>query len=215
MSGFQVYNSAGKLTIDSDNRTIAISQQKAMGNLTDVGYYQIQNSLGGEYSMGFLQPNFFPSSGVRWFQPQTNGAICFPGAYQYTPGSGRFMITSNTNGLASGYLDVHDSSGRLVWSAASAATMPRIMGFFTISSGYNLASPITLTSPIANPWICISQCPGNISDDGSVVGYSGILLRRNSTTSFSLQYVNKLQKNYTQAMGGNGFSIALAYFTGY
>lgn len=45
MSGFQCYNSAGKLTIDSDNRAIVMSSVKAMGSLSDIGYYTINSSL--------------------------------------------------------------------------------------------------------------------------------------------------------------------------
>lgn len=93
--------------------------------------------------------------------------------------------------------------------------MPRIIGFLTVPAGYNLSSPITLSSPIANPFICVSQCPGNLSDDGSATGYSGIMIRRDNASTFTLQYINKNQNNFTAAMGNNGFNIALAYFVGY
>lgn len=39
MSGFEVYNSAGALTIDSTNKSILTGAVKAMGTLTDQGYY--------------------------------------------------------------------------------------------------------------------------------------------------------------------------------
>jgi len=215
MSGFQVYNSAGALTIDSDNRAVVMSTVKAMGSLTDTGYYQISSSLGNGSTLGYLSTNFFPVTGLRWFQLQTNGKYCFPGASLYEAGSGRFMLSSNTTALTSGYLDVLSASGQLVWTAASAGTMPRIRDFFTVPISHDLSTAITLTTDFADPWICISQCPGNVSDDGEVVGYSGILIRRNSSTSFTLQYVNKNQKAYRTAMGNSGVQIALASFTGY
>ncbi|HHA1271509.1 TPA: hypothetical protein ACOELQ_001987 [Enterobacter mori] len=214
-AGFQVYNTAGALTIDSDNRAIVTSQVKAMGTLTDMGAYRFTSSFGNGSTIGYLANNFFPTSGLRWFQLQTDGKYCFPGAGGYESGSGRFMLSNNTTALTSGYLDVRDASGNLIWSAASAGTMPRILGFFTIPAGHNLATVLNVTSPFANPWICISQCPGNISDDGETVGYSGILIKRNSSTSFSLQYINQYQMNYTQAMGSAQVQIALAAFTGY
>ncbi|EPE1587081.1 hypothetical protein ACSGVW_001482 [Escherichia coli] len=215
MSGFQCYNSAGKLTIDSDNRAIVMSSVKAMGSLSDIGYYTINSSFGNGSTLGYLALNFFPNTGLRWFQLQTNGKYCFPGASMYEAGSGRFMLSNNTTALTSGYLDVRNSAGTLIWSAASAATMPRIRGFFTIPAGHNLGTALTLTTPFADPWICISQCPGNISDDGATTGYSGIMIRRNSSTSFTLQYVNKNQMTYAQAMGSAQVQIALASFTGY
>mgnify|MGYP004728819391 CR=1 FL=1 len=131
------------------------------------------------------------------------------------PNSGRFMTSSHTAGITSGFLDVMDASGNLVWSAASAGSMPRIQGFFSVAAGVDLSKTVTVTSPVANPWFCWSQCPGNVSDDGTVLGYSGLVIKRNSSTSFSLQYINQYQKTYTQAMGTHGLQIALATFTGY
>lgn len=217
MSGFQAYNSHGALTIDSNNKSIVMSTVKAMGTLTDVGYYLLpSNSIGNGSTLGFLNYAFWGSTpGLRWFQLQSNGRYCFPGANLYEAGTGRFMFSSNTTTLQSGFCDVFDASGKLIWSAASAGTMPRIRDFFTVPSGHNLGTAITLTSAFADPWICISQCPGNVSDDGVVTGMSGVLIKRNSSTSFTLQYINKNQKTYTQAMGNNGLQIALASFTGY
>lgn len=215
MSGLQIYNSAGVLTIDGENKSVVTSQYKGMGAISDLGYYRILHSLGNQYSTGYLTENFFPSSGLRWFRCLTDGAINFPGALQYQPGTGDFMITSNTNGIASGYCDVFNASGQLIWSAVAASSMPRIIGFFTVPSSHDLSTALTLTSPIANPWICVSQCPGNISDDGSVTGYSGICIRRDNASTYTLQYVNRNQNSYRAAMGSNGFQIALAYFTGY
>ncbi|MDV2904903.1 hypothetical protein R0H17_25105 [Phytobacter diazotrophicus] len=215
MSGLQIYNSAGVLTIDGSSKSVVASQYKAMGAVSDVGYYQLINSLGGQYTTGYLAQSFFPSSGLRWFRPLVDGSLNFPGALMYQPGSGDFMITSNTNGIASGYCDVFNESGALIWSAVAASSMPRIIGFLTVPAGYNLSSPITLSSPIANPFICVSQCPGNLSDDGSVTGYSGIMIRRDNASTFTLQYINKNQNNFSTAMGNNGFNIALAYFVGY
>ncbi|ROP61614.1 hypothetical protein EDF81_0085 [Enterobacter sp. BIGb0383] len=215
MSGFQLYNSKGFLTIDSSNKSIVTSRMTNMGTITDRGYYSIDSAFGNGSTLGFMQANFFPTSGLIWFQPTVDGRYNFPGANMYDPGTGRFMFSDFTTPIVSGYLDTYDANGTLVWSAASAGTMPRIRDFFTVPPTHNLGTAITLNTSFANPWICVSQCPGNLSDDGDRVGYSGILIRRNSSTSFSLQYVNQLQKNYTQAMGSNGLNIAIASFTGY
>lgn len=215
MSGFEVYNSNGALTIDSNNKSIVMSGVKEMGVLTDTGFYLVPSAFGNGSTLGSLQDNFFPASGLRWFQFTADGRYCFPGASMYEAGTGRFMLSSNNTGLSSGYLDVFDANGQLIWSAISAGSMPRIADFFTIPAGYDLANVITLNTAFANPWICISQCPANISDDGITGGYSGLMIRRNSSTQFQLQYINKNQKPFSTAMGSSGFRIALAYFTGY
>ncbi|EMN5860211.1 hypothetical protein RJ495_005106 [Pluralibacter gergoviae] len=215
MSGFQLYNANGALTIDSESKSIITSTVKDMGDLTDTGFYLIESVFGNGSTLGFLKPNFYPADGIRWFQLWSDGRYCFPGASLFEAGTGRFMLSTNNGGIALGYMDVFDASGNMVWSAVSASSMPRIIDFFTVPAGYDLSSPLTLNTSFANPWICISQCPGNVSDDGEVTGYSGLLIRRNSATNFTLQYVSKYQRNYTNAMGGNGIRIALAAFTGY
>ncbi|EOM9564460.1 hypothetical protein ACLB83_002536 [Escherichia coli] len=218
MAGFEVYNSAGALTIDSSNKSILTGFVKAMGGLTDYGYYTgLTCAFGNGGSLGFLNSSIITNRNVYqyWFQLQTDGAWCFPGASMFMPNTGRFMTSSHTTTPTSGYLDVYNASGGLIWSAASAATMPRIVGFLSAGPGVDLSSVVNVTSPVPNPWFCWSQCPGNLSDDGSALGYSGIVIRRNSSTSFSFQYINRLQKSYTQAMGNNGVQIALATFTGY
>ncbi|EOH9269561.1 hypothetical protein ACMEBS_003468 [Salmonella enterica] len=216
-AGFQAFNARGALTIDSTNKSIVTSQVLGMQRLIDVGYYIFgNNSIGNGQTLGFTGLNQWPTKeGIRWCQLLVDGTYCFPGAELYEQDRARFMISSNTTPLQSGYFDVFNASGQLVWSAASAGTMPRIQDFFNVPAGHDLGTAITLNTSFPNPWFCVSQCPGNISDDGTVAGYSGILIRRNNAQSFTLQYINRNQKNYTQAMGNNGIRIALASVTGY
>lgn len=216
-AGFQMYNQYGALTIDSENKSIATSQY--LGNLPvrDVGsvIFNGGTDFGNGSTLGWLTSPL-PQFGMRWWRPLANGGWGMPGGSLFTPNSGDFMITSPNTGLASGYLDVYSASGQLVWSAASAGTMPRIMDFIDIPAGHNLASTITKNTSFANPWICISQCPGNSSEAGEGTGgYSGVIIRRNNAQSLSIQYINRNQKNYNQAMGSNSLRICLAYFTGY
>jgi len=218
MSGFQYYNSSGALTIDSTNKSIGISAYKGNPGLMDVGsvVFAGGSAMGNGTALGWLPLNFFPANGMRWWRPLTDGGWGMCGGGLFTPNSGDFMLTSPNNGIASGYLDVFDASGNLVWSAASAGTMPRVMDFFTVPNTHDLSNAINLNSSFANPWICISQCPGNSSEAGEGQGgYSGLLIRRNSPTNFTLQYIARRQKTYYQAMGSNGIRIALASFTGY
>ncbi|WP_447743322.1 hypothetical protein [Enterobacter asburiae] len=218
MSGFQLYNAAGALTIDSNTRSIITGSEKPLGQLSDYGYYAgIQCAFGDGRTLGTPPYGTFVNRNTTqyWFQLTVDGSWCFPGAYLFQPNSGRFMTSTTAQYPYSGYLDVFDANGVLTWSAASAGTMPRIVGFLGAGPGVDLANVVTVNSPVPNPWFCWSQCPGNVSDDGTVLGYSGIVIRRNNSTSFSFQYINKLQKTYTQALGTNGIQIALASFTGY
>ncbi|MBC4257792.1 hypothetical protein H8M44_18285 [Klebsiella pneumoniae] len=216
MSGFQVFNSAGAMTINSENKGTVASLYNPMPSLTDIGFYRIDSIFGNGSTLGFLPPSFYPTNGgLRWFRLTVDGRYCFPGASMFEPGTGDFMISSSAVGIQSGYLDVFDGGGNLVWSAVSAGSMPRIRSFLTIPPGHDLSSAITFNTSFDSPWICIGQCPGNLSDDGTATGYSGIMIRRNSSTSYTLQYINKNQLSYLSMMGSNQLQIALASFTGY
>lgn len=217
MSGFQVYNQYGALTIDGTNKSIATSQYLGRLPVIDVGSVVFVNgtAFGNGTSLGWLQ-NPLPRGGMKWWRPLVNGSWGMPGSSLYTPNSGDFMVSSVNTTLQSGFLDVFNEGGQLVWSAASAGTMPRIMDFITIPAGHNLANTITVNTLFANPWICISQCPGESSEAGEGTGgYSGIIIRRNNQSNLSIQYINRNQNNYINAMGGGELKIALAYFTGY
>lgn len=45
MSGFEVYNSAGKLLVDSQNRSTLFYDQRALGAVTDKGTYRVNSPL--------------------------------------------------------------------------------------------------------------------------------------------------------------------------
>ncbi|MGQ0422444.1 hypothetical protein ACT4US_31230, partial [Bacillus sp. HC-Mk] len=69
-----------------------------------------------------------------------------------------------------------DSSGNIIWSAVSASKMPRVVGFFDVPANYDLQNNTFSITPGFNPWILVNNCPGNLSDDGETVGYSGLSL---------------------------------------
>jgi hypothetical protein len=61
-----------------------------------------------------------------------------PGAEILEDYAGMMIRTSRNAALESGYLDVFNGAGELIWSAVSASKMPRIMGFFDVPPGYDL-----------------------------------------------------------------------------
>jgi hypothetical protein len=115
--------------------------------------------------------------------------------------------------MQSGYLDVFDTGGNLIWSAASASKMPRVVGFFDVPANYDLQNNTLSVSLSFNPWILVNNCPGNLSDDGTVTGYSGIVLK---WTGSQLQgrYISKNQRSWSQTFQGRGLRIPIAQFVG-
>jgi hypothetical protein len=76
------------------------------------------------------------------------------------------MIRTTRNiGMQSGYLDVFDSAGNLIWSAASASKMPGLL-VFDVPANYDLQNNTFALNLSFNPWILVNNCPGNLSDDG-------------------------------------------------
>ncbi|MCP5581319.1 hypothetical protein NL290_27960, partial [Klebsiella pneumoniae] len=80
-------------------------------------------------------------------------------------------------GVESGYLDVMNGNGDLIWSAKSASRVPRVRGFIDLPANSPVDSQIVSFSPGFNPWILMNMVPGNISDDGESTGYSGLLIK--------------------------------------
>lgn len=211
--GFEVYNDAGALQIDSDNRTTLFSDVRDITGVTDIGYYYIPNPFGGDYPFGFLKPSDTPAPGyLHWFQLNP-GAFCMPGALSFQNNSGRLIRTSRNIGIESGFLDVSDSQGNLVWSAKSADRAPRIKGFIDLPANANVDNQVISFTPGFNPWILLNSVPGNISDDGEVTGYSGLVIKWTGS-QIQVKYVYKYQNNFANSFGKRGgLKIPYAIFS--
>lgn len=212
MSGFEVYNGSRKLLVDSQNRSTLFYDQRLMGTVTDKGFYRVDSPFGDGSTLGITQQQFWNDGSLRWLQLDAN-KYGLPGANLLEDNAGRMIRTTRNIGMQSGYLDVFDSSGSLIWSAASASSMPRVVGFFDVPANYDLQNNTFAINLTFNPWILINNCPGNIGTDGTVTGYSGIVLK---WTGSQLQgrYISKNQRNWSQTIQGRGLRIPIAQFVG-
>ncbi|MEP8452014.1 hypothetical protein ABKV72_05265 [Enterobacter bugandensis] len=212
MSGFEVYNSAGKLLVDSQNRSTLFYDQRSLGAVTEKGFYRVDSPFGDGSTLGFTQQQFWNDGNLRWLQLDAN-KYGLPGADLLEDNAGRMIRTTRNIGMQSGYLDVFDAGGNLIWSAVSASKMPRVVGFFDVPASYDLQNNTFTINLGFNPWILINNCPGNLSDDGGATGYSGIALR---WTGSQLQgrYISKNQRNWSQILQGRGLRIPIAQFVG-
>ncbi|MFT0706466.1 hypothetical protein ACDX35_22355 [Enterobacter hormaechei] len=212
MSGFEIYNSAGKLLVDSQNRSTIFRDQRTLGALENKGYYLIDSPFGNGSTLGDLPQAFRKDGTLRWLKLNANkyGLL---GADLIEENAGSMIRTARNIGMESGYLDVFDSSGNLIWSAASASKMPRVVGFYDVPANYDLQNNTFSVSLSYTPWILLNNCPGNLSDDGTVVGYSGLMLK---WTGSQLQgrYIAQNQRNWSQTLQSRGLRIPLAQFVG-
>ncbi|HCM9361859.1 hypothetical protein UXO84_01300 [Enterobacter bugandensis] len=212
MSGFEVYNSAGKLLVDSQNRSTLFYDQRSLGAVTEKGFYRVDSPFGDGSTLGFTQQQFWNDGNLRWLQLDAN-KYGLPGADLLEDNAGRMIRTTRNIGMQSGYLDVFDAGGNLIWSAVSASKMPRVVGFFDVPASYDLQNNTFTINLGFNPWILVNNCPGNLSDDGGATGYSGIALK---WTGSQLQgrYISKNQRNWSQTLQGRGLRIPIAQFVG-
>ena len=215
MSGFEVLNDAGVVLINSDQKHTIFDSIVTPGML-NTGDYNVSTPFGNVSSLAYLNYNFKREDGyLYWIQFTANNGWGYPGANLFVPNSIRVIRTSRNKPNVSGYLDVFDANGNLVWSAASAATMPRIMGFLDVAGNVNLEGQVVSVTPGFNPFFLWNNCFGQWSDDGFAVGYSGNLMR---WTGSQLQttWIRNNQKSFAEIFSGRGrLKIPYARFQGY
>lgn len=206
MSGYQVWNDKGALVIDSDFKGTYYFDSRVYSSITDMGFYNITCQLGNSADMGFAANSAPLDDCLRWFKPNNNAKMYF-GTDWVTANAGVMARTRSDVAIESGYRDIFNSSGQLVWSAVMAAKIPRILGFFDIPAGFDLDNNVYSQNIGNDSWILVSALPGGeISDDGTAVGYSGPFLRF-SNGLLQCQWVTKTQKTWAQTLSPFGLRI--------
>lgn len=207
MSGYQVFNSAGALVIDSDFKGTYYRDAVNYAGITDIGYYNITCQLGNSTDMGFVSASVPLDDSLRWFKPNNNAKMFFTGPDWMTANAGSMARTRSDMPVESGYRDVFNSAGQLVWSAVMAAKIPRILGFFDVPANFDLDNAVYSQYIGTNTWFLISSVPGgNISDDGTSTGYSGPFFKFSNGT-LQCQWVNQLQQTWASTLKPYGMRI--------
>ena len=213
MSGYQVFNSAGALVIDSDYKGTYYRDTVNYAGITDTGYYNISCQLGNSTDMGFASASVPVDDNLRWFKPNNNAKMFFTGPDWMTANAGSMARSRSDMTVESGYRDVFNSAGQLVWSAVMAAKIPRILGFFDIPANFDLDNSVYSQVIGNNTWILVSSVPGgDISDDGSATGFSGPFFRFQNGT-LQCQWVNQLQQSWTNTLRPYGMRIPYGIFS--
>ncbi|CAH3649952.1 hypothetical protein AI2618V1_1909 [Serratia marcescens] len=212
MSGFQAYNTYGNIVVDSEQKGTVISSLIPQGNVEVTGYL-IPTAFGDGRSLGYMVSDILFQPGLLWCR-FTRDSYCFPGAELFEPNSVQFMRTSVNGTVQSGYLDVFNGQGNLIWSAASAGTMPRVFDHLVIPQGYNLQGQVISKNLGWSPWFLLSGLPGNVSESTESMGFSGFLLRY-TNGNIQVTYAAQYQDGYPQATNQQLLRIPLAVFTGY
>lgn len=125
-----------------------------------------------------------------------------------TVNAGRMARSRSDLPVESGYRDVFNSSGELVWSVVHAAKIPRIIGFYDIPVDFDLDSAAYSQYIGTDTWILASNAPGTISFDGGNTGYSGLFRFING--ALSCQWISQHQDSWLSTMKPYGLRIPIA-----
>lgn len=213
MSGYQVFNSSGALVIDSDYKGTYYRDTVNYTSITDIGYYNITCQLGNSNDMGHANASVPVDDNLRWFKPNNNARMFFTGPDWVTANAGSMARSRSDMPVESGYRDIFNSAGQLVWSAVMAAKIPRILGFFDVPANFDLDNSVYSQAIGNDSWILVSSVPGgNISDDGSGTGFSGPFFRFQNGT-LQCQWVNKLQQSWASTLRPYGMRIPYGVFS--
>ncbi|ELY2798278.1 hypothetical protein SNN58_004169 [Cronobacter dublinensis] len=224
MSGFEVRNIAGSVTVNSDYKSPLLTNYIAsppfdttgdwdanipdMGRLKDLAY--LKDSI--LYNGGAYNRNYHKPGQIMWVRLNVGG-WGLPGCDYYIPGSVNIAFTRMDATVESGYLDVFNSSGQLIWSAKSAATVPRIIGFITVPPNFDLLNNTLTVSVPGRPFFPTDMFPGLLSLDGEGVGGRASLALKQNVDSISLRYDIYNNPPYTEnPLYYRGFKIPYAIF---
>lgn len=134
MSNFVVYNENGGIIVDDTFKHIGNVAQNVITTLPTLGGFPITLSFDS------VAPSWFPvttmDTQVLDLTPIEGAvpmSVLMPNSEAYGAGRGTFSTNAGTlyclrndYTLSSGYLDVFDASGNLIWSASSASKVPRV-----------------------------------------------------------------------------------------
>lgn len=213
--GFEAYNHWGGLIISSEHQHTIYDH---MYNI-DVGYvgdWDHWTNFGNMSDLGSpSNDNMNRRDGyLQWIQ-FTRPAWAFPSASLFMPNSVRVIRTTRHIRPESGYLDVHDPNGMLIWSAKSASRMPRVTGVLAVDHNFDLNSNIASVSPGYNPFFLWDACGGGINTDGVVSGHSGALVRWTGA-ELQVTWSTKNQRNFNSIFNQTDqFVIPYAKFIGH
>lgn len=217
MSGFEVFNNDGATVINSDQIHTLFDSIRTPG-IGHTGDLDESTTFGNLNQLGFISPisNSRVDGYLHWIQFTTNGGWAFPGPGLFKPGTFRVIRTSRNKNPVSGYLDVFDSSGKLIWSAQSATTMPRVVGYVDIPSSYNLEANIFSISPGFNPFFLWDAVAGTVDiPEEAQSSFSGSLVRWTGS-QLQFHWIRRNCMSFSALFSGRGnFRIPYARFQGY
>ena len=193
MSGFEVNNMYGGTILSDTFKHYGLILQQPITTITDAAVGKGTSSSGIVMAAPFTQAtsigypdirNTLPTGTMSLFNPVDGGEFC--GKYWYAPNAGTIYHLGQEYPKQSGYLDVFDGSGNLIWSALSAKNVPRITGIFQVTA-QQLLDGISLNVG-SNPYILMNTLPSLFAPGPQGTGVRGGVFGRYSNNTLQLWF---------------------------
>lgn len=218
MSGFQTRNVNNAVVLDSELSPIYYYDRRDYGSaVIDWGSYEGNTPLGNINQLVTPQGVIMQDSPglLRWIR-LNEGKRALPTASQYDRDAGTVVrTTADRSGVRSGYLDIFNAQGQLIWSAVQAQSVPRILGSVVVPAGFDLWGSFYSHYVGFSPFILESNCFGTTSVDGETLRVEGIMLRYDSGY-IRVAAVDRgaSSGNFRKMVNRRGISIPYAVFSG-
>lgn len=134
MEGFSVFNDRGELIIDSTIKNIGTVSTQPIGEI--IGWYNSSVTNAPSWVDKDIGVTSLPDMGgqVPLTLLRPNDGACGCGETYYSKNAGDLIHLRNDYSIDTGYLDVFDADGNLIWSANSAAKVPRVTKVINVTA---------------------------------------------------------------------------------
>lgn len=216
MSGFEVFNDRSELVINTEERMVAVVGEQAIGNI--VTWYNqatLQSPAFIDKGIGVTSlPLLSQVPPLTLLKPAYGACGC--GNVYYSANAGQLKHLNTNYNLQSGYLDVFNPQGDLIWSAVTAEKVPRVVKVINVPAADLIAGT---TINIGYDHIMMNNFP-SIMYPGPVnaLRVGGLYWRFNSDGTLNLQFKirgNAVVSNYVNdAYGSTGMNFYIYRFAG-
>ena len=209
MSGFEVRNDRGEVIVSSDIKMFTEVARQAITTVN--GWYRQQSPIIDKpIGVAGLPDLGIPNLLTLLDFSKTGGSVCGCGNVYYSANAGSLVHLSGDALPESGFLDIHNEDGHLVWSAKTAGKVPRISRVvhltyaqLTASASFNIASGELM---MLNHLVAY-QLPGAGNHGGAKHG--GLYWKKsgNVMTFHAADYSNNVEDGLRDAYGDYGIDL--------
>ncbi|AGY48125.1 hypothetical protein Presley_58 [Acinetobacter phage Presley] len=222
MSGFEVRNVLGEVIVSDTMKHLGIILEQdittidgaVVGTGTTMSNVVMAPSFIKTKYLGYPSlRNTLPDGTITLYKPIEGGE--FAGQYWYGENQGKLVFLGEDYQKVSGYLDVYDEQGELLWSANSAKNVPRIVKAYQLDAETLIAG--TTVDVGLNPYIIMNSFPSLFAPGPMGTAVRGALFGRYENGKLQLQFKawgrgGEIHDNFKAFLNGGTLPVYIASF---